>query len=286
MSPEAIQQDMISKKVQVPPNFAALYGAAHYDVDPASFPTILRKGTGQMDRQTAVAFIRNFLNPNYDDKNYKAVQKLESEFASTRQQTAGGNLIAFNTATGHLGQLYDAALALQNSNVPALNDIANRYGVATGKSAPVVFDSIRNALVGELGKTFKGASPDIPEAERILQGISNAQSPQQALDVAKANAHLMLTKAGAQVSHYYGYTGKIPPTTLSPASRAVYQRLGIDVNEIIPKGAQLQNTANLNPQGGQPSKGVFNSAKWAAANPGKDVEAAKAQAQAEGFEVK
>jgi hypothetical protein len=40
------------------------------------------------------------------------------------------------------------------------------------------------------------------------------------------------------------------------------------------------------PAQGGASKGVFNSAAWAAANKGQDVEAAKAEAKRQGYEVK
>ena len=79
---------------------------------------------------------------------------------TTRAGSAGqiGNtLTAFHTAQGHLGQLAAATTALKNGDVQSLNKIANMYGVATGKSAPVVFDTVKTALSGEIAKAFTGA---------------------------------------------------------------------------------------------------------------------------------
>jgi hypothetical protein len=253
-----------------------------------------------MNRDQAVSFIHQFVNPNYDDKSYEAVKKMELGFADDKQGAPGGALTSFNTATGHLKQLYDAGKALQNSDIQALNRIANAYGVATGKSAPVVFDAIRVALVGELGKTFKGAAADVPEAKEIKEAISNAQGPTQLQDVAKTYAHLMLTKGKAMGSHYYAYTGEYPPALMTDDSRKAYQGMGIDVSD-IGSGSPVGTFGNPNsssPQTGQtqpttqnqsnfaPDRHVFDAKAWAAANPGKDVNAAIAKAQSQGFEVK
>lgn len=256
MKPQELHQQLEQNGIKVPNNYASLYGAAHYKVNPNTFPSRPYNRPGappQMGKDQAASFIRTFINPNWDENNYAAVHKMEDEFASTRQNTAGGNLIAFNTATGHLGQLYNAATALKNGNVPLLNQLAQEIGVQTGKSAPVVYNGIRTALVGELGKTFKGAAPDVPEMDEITTTLNNAQSPQQAADLAKTYAHLMLTKAGSQVAHYYSYTGELPPQTIDPNAAKVYAAMGINPQEVLPAGAStpVGQTGN---SGGQPAQ--------------------------------
>lgn len=249
-----LQKQLVSQGVTPPSNFANLYAVGHYKSSVSTFPQRTYKGSNQMDQNTATAFIRQFVNPNYDQNNFTAVKKLEEEFASTRPQTAGGNLIAFNTATGHLGQLYQAAQLLENGDLTALNNLAARYGVATGKSAPQVFDAVKGALVGELGKTFKGAAPDIPESNEIRENINRAQGPQQTKDVSKTYAHLMLTKAGAQVAHYYAYTGELPAQTIDPGAAQVYQRMGINPQDVLPQGATHPTGQTGNQNVNQPTK--------------------------------
>lgn len=255
MTPQEIETNLRAQKINVPANFQALYGAAHYKLDPNTFPSrpYNRPGTPpQMGKDQAFSYIRTFINPNYDENNYKAVQGMEKEFASTRNGTAGGNLIAFNTATGHLGQLYDAASALQNGNIQLLNQMANSLGTAVGQPAPTVYNGIKTALVGELGKTFKGAAPDVPEMDEIDKTLNNTQSPQQMISLSKTYAHLMLTKAAAQAAHYYSYTGELPPQVIDPRSASVYQRMGINTQDALPAGASIptgaigRNTSNAN----------------------------------------
>lgn len=239
MTPQQVQQELETNKVNVPGNFASLYGAAHYKIDPKTFPSRPYNRPGmppQMGKDQALSFIRTFINPNYDEKNYQAVQKMEDEFASTKPNTAGGNLVAFNTATGHLGQLYQASQLLQNNNLLKLNEMANELGVQTGHSPRLVFDAIKTALVGELGKTFKSAAPDVPEMDAIAKTLLSSQSPQDTADLTKTYAHLMLTKAGAQVAHFYAYTGELPAQTVDPNAEKVYQSMGINPSSVLPSG--------------------------------------------------
>lgn len=239
MSEPELEKSLKAKGVTIPSNFASLYAVGHYKAGLDTFTKQLRKGVPGATEDDALTAIRSMVNPGYDANNFKAVQGMEKEFASTKPTTAGGNAIAFNTASGHLGALYDAAQALQNGNFKRLNEIAQQYSVETGGSAPVVFDAIRNAVSGEIGKTFKGGTADIPEMEQIQKTINNAQAPQVAQQVAKTYAHLMLTKAGALASHYYGYTGEMPPGLISPAAASVYKRMGIDTREIVPENASV-----------------------------------------------
>lgn len=230
MSMEDLQKDLMSKGVTVPPSFGTLYAVAHYDSPLSTFPSRKVKGSEQLDQQTANDFIRRLINPSYDVKNYEAVKNMEKEFDSTKNNTAGGSLIAFNTATAHLGQLIQAGMALKNGDIKTLNRIAQAYNIETNQPAPLVFNAIRDALAGELGKSFKGAAADVPEREAIVQNISNAQNPDTVIQVASANAHLMLSKAHALASHYFMLTGKYPKNLMTPEAKAVYDQLGIDTS--------------------------------------------------------
>lgn len=250
LSATNLQQKLTSQGVKVPGNYGTLYAIGHYDADPKTLTTTLRRGVGQMTRDQAIAYIRTFINPNYDDATYDAVKNMEKEFADTRPNTAGGNLTAFNTATLHLGQLFDASVALQNNDVTALNKIANDIGVQyAGQSAPAIYDAIKGALVGELGKTFKGAAADIPERDDISANLSRNNAPGVLADLSKQYAHLMLSKAAAQIAQYYAYKGALPPRAIDPLAQQVYQRMGIDTNEIYPAGssAPVGSSGNPNP---------------------------------------
>lgn len=245
-------QSLRSQGIKAPPQFPALWAVGHYLQDPNTFPNRPYNRPGepaQMGKDMATSFIRTFINPNYDDKNYKAVEKMQVAFADPRNNDAGGMLIAFNTAIGHAYQLYQATDALRNNDLQGLNRIAQSLNVQTGKAAPQVFDAIRNALVGEVGKTFKGAAPDQVEMQEIGQTMSNVQSPAQAKGViADAYAHLLKTKAGNLVNEYISYTGQLPPYSFSPDTVQALQAMGVDVSDLT-QGATvaLGSTGNTRP---------------------------------------
>ena len=242
MNEQDLTTALHAKGVTLPSNFSTLYAVGHYDQDPKTFTKTLRKGMPQTTEDQAITLIRQFINPNYQDTNYDAVKKMKVEFADLSQNKPGGNLLAFNTATRHLGDLYDAADALQNNNLQILNKIAQEYNVQTNQPAPVMFNAIRNALIGEIGKTLQGGAVQVDEAKRIEDTINNAQSPDVAKNVAKQYAKIMLDKAQESAAAYHSYTNDYPPNLISPTAGQVYTRLGIDTGG-IKSGANVSGGA-------------------------------------------
>lgn len=170
----------------------------------------------------------------------------------------GANITALNTAQGHIHQLFDAADALDNGNLPALNKIANTFGVQTGSSAPLVFQSIKTALTGELGKAFTGAGATVSEQAELAKSINDASSPKQIKDVATTFNHLMDTKRAAlQQQVQQGQQGK---PNFTPASS--------------------ESAPSASPQSHQ-----FSLSAWQQANPKGDPLVAKRAAQQQGFTV-
>jgi hypothetical protein len=130
---------------------------------------------------------------------FQAQKGLQKDFTSG---TDAHTLTAINTADHHLESLGAAATALQNGDLPMLNRLANQYGVASGSSAPLVFDTLKTALTGELGKAFSGGAATVSEQENISHSINNANSPRQLADVANANRQLMKGKRDALINQY------------------------------------------------------------------------------------
>jgi len=67
-----------------------------------------------------LAFIRQYINPNYQEGDYAAAASLSKELASTRQGTAGGTLYNAGTASQHLELLDEAAKALNNNDTSGI----------------------------------------------------------------------------------------------------------------------------------------------------------------------
>lgn len=296
--PEDLRQYLTQNKQPVPANFETLYSVGHYDNDPAKyFSANPRKGSGLMSRDAAMNYIRRYVNPNYQDTNYDAVKKMKVEFADLSPNKPGGNLLAFNVATGHLGQLWVAAEALHNNDVQALNRIANTIGAQVGTSPTATFNSVKTALTEEIGKNLKGSSADIPLIESIQKTLNTDMAPTQLAHSLQAYAHVMLKKAKETGLAYHAFTGEWPPNTVSDDARAVYKDLGIDSSDVL-TGAQIRGSqppaqgSQGGPAQGQtqnappPTSHVFDSTAWQKTHPGQDVNAAIAYAKSQGYEVK
>ena len=107
------------------------------------------------------------------------------------------NINYFNTAIDHLKVLKEAAAALNNNDYPAFNRLANQWATATGNPAPTNLDAVRNAVAGEISKTFKGTGATNEEVDLINTTIHNAQSPDQITGAADTYIRLMDGKVKA-----------------------------------------------------------------------------------------
>lgn len=235
-----LRKYLTDNKQPVPTNFETLYSVGHYDQDPETFVRALRKGTNQMPEDVAINYIRKYINPRYSKADWKAVEKITTDFADLSPTKPGGTLLAFSTATGHLGQAWEAAELLHKWEVAhdadsfqGLRALANRLGVEAGSTPQGTYDSIITILTGEIGKVAKGGTPDIPLEADLKKNLSrNLGLPQVASNL-KSYSHAMLTKAKETGTSYYSYKGHYPPNLISDDARKVYQRMGIDTSDVI-----------------------------------------------------
>ena len=239
--PHAVSQDsatlsktLAGQGVQIPSDFQTLYGVAHNAVSDDVYTNNPRPKSGLMPRPQAVAFIRTFINPNWNEGDFKANANLQKEIRSTRQGTAGGSLLAAGTASNHLALLEDQADKLVNGNLTDLNSVANAIGVHTGSSAPVVFKAIAQQVNSEVAKVVAGGQPHEAELKQFEESLNNAQSPQQIKDVIHAYIGLMNGRIGEIDDRNHQYLGQ--HIGVSPELTSVFNKHGFTVPG-QPKGA-------------------------------------------------
>jgi hypothetical protein len=129
----------------------------------------------------------------------------KTDTAITRAFTSGTpaqTINYFNTAIEHLKLLQEATNALNNGDVQLFNRYANAWATATGNPAPNNFDTVRNAVSGELSKTFKGTGATDEEIGLISGTINNAQSPDQLYGGIDYDLRLMQGKMQALQGQY------------------------------------------------------------------------------------
>jgi hypothetical protein len=110
-------------------------------------------------------------------------------------------LNSFNTATDHLRILSQLGDALQNGSTPLINRFGNQWATATGGAAPTTFNMAKQAVAGEVAKTFKGQATE-GEIAAINSVINDAQSPQQLKGAIGTALTLMESKREALMKQY------------------------------------------------------------------------------------
>jgi hypothetical protein len=231
----ALSKQLADKGVKIPPNFTALYAIAHNQADLATLPNNPRPKSGVMPRDQGLTFIRTFINPQYQEGDFKANANLQRELESTRQGTAGGSLLAAGTASNHLALLNEQADKLANMDEPAINTVANALGIAVGKSPAVTFRAIAQQVNSEVAKVVAGGQPHEAELKQFEESLNNAQSPEQIKNVIKSYIGLMNGRIGEIDDRSMQYMGRhvkgISPTTVD-----VFNKNGFTVPG-QPKGA-------------------------------------------------
>lgn len=252
VDPTITDQSMVQAKetlqkqgVAIPTNFASLWGMAHYRVAPSSFSArVWAKGSPyEMDSQTANSYILQFLNPQYDQKNYASGQKMRTQAVDANSKL-GSAILNSGTAANHLLMLKQAVPALHNGNIVALNRMANMLGVETGKSAPIVFDAIADKVTQEVERVAAGGTaPYKEELERTHKALYNARSDAQIDGVIRGYLGLMAGRLDAIDDDYYSTLQEHLPN-VSNAATQLFQEYGFNT----PWATQM---AQSNPQGGQ-----------------------------------
>lgn len=194
-TPLVIQQNQMQPGQITPDMQNAIDMVGQNKVDLQSAMGPFRRYPGQ-----AMTFLGGLSDqyPNYFQGDFGASKKVLEYFTSGE---GAKNINAFNTATDHLTQLSTLATALGNKDNQTYNRIKNNVETWLGSSAPTNFNAVRNAVVAEVGKTFKGTVTD-SEIESIQSNISNAQSPQQMDGFVNQALALMKSKMGANLDQY------------------------------------------------------------------------------------
>ncbi len=161
-------------------------------------------------------------DPSFDTVNYNARSKTRAAFTSGKEAS---QVNALNTVIGHLDGLSQAADALQNSDSPLYNSVANRLSKALGRPAVTNFDTIKKAVADEVTKVWRqsgGTESDVRSAQANLDA---ANSPAQLHGAIATYGDLLESKLGALADQYKQGMGSDPINLVTPQSRATLTKL-------------------------------------------------------------
>jgi len=163
-------------------------------------------------------------SPVSADVSTPVLKQTLKEFSSTKPNTAGGNLLAFNTAMAHLGLLNDAIDALGNGNMKLFNSLGQKYKEQTGSTVGATFDTVKQAVSGELAKVTGSLSQG--EQEAIKGPLDKSNSPQALKAAVRSAVQIMDGKIGALHQRYVNILHEEPDEPLiDPEAQKVRDRL-------------------------------------------------------------
>jgi hypothetical protein len=158
------------------------------------------------------------------DVSTPVIKQTLKEYASTKPNTAGGTIIANNTAIAHLGLLSDAIDALGNHNMKLFNRARQIYNEQTGSTVGATFDTVKQAVSGELAKVTGSLSQG--EQEAIKGPLDKSNSPESLKAAVRSAVQIMDGKIGALHQHYVDVMHEEPDSPLiSPEAQKVRDRL-------------------------------------------------------------
>jgi hypothetical protein len=176
----------------------------------AGDPMIDMVGQNRIDLATALQrvppaakdkFLTN-LAATYPDYQQQVYQTRAALQKSATSGDIGKNVTAYNTAISHAQQLSQAADALDNGDVHALNAVGNSLGYQFGSDKTTNFNVIKNALSGEISKVFKGGEATDAEIKAVQAPFDAANSPAQLKGAINNAIHLMNSKRDALQQQY------------------------------------------------------------------------------------
>jgi hypothetical protein len=130
----------------------------------------------------------------------------------------GGKLLTnFNTATQHLQLLSRLGKALEEGDYPSINSLSQSWKTATGQAAPTNFQLVREAVSGEVAKTFAGTAT-VDEIGRITAAVQKAPSSAQLDGAVQTATDLMQGKIDALAKQYKGGMQSKPAFPTPPSA--------------------------------------------------------------------
>lgn len=139
----------------------------------------------------------------------------------------GQNVNSLNTALGHVGAVFDAYQALDNTDTRLLNTPINKLKEQTNDPAVIKLDVSLNALRGELATVFKGSSGTDQEIGSWKEFLDRDLTPTQAVGAMQQVDELLRSRQQAlEYSRESGQAGGGMPL-ISPKASKTREKFGL-----------------------------------------------------------
>ena len=116
------------------------------------------------------------LKPDYNAANFTSASSSLRDFTSGNSAKVVNSL---NTGIAHLNTLSNLSEALDNTNSPLFNKVANLWKQQTGQAAPTNFNSAKQIVAAEVVKAISGSGGGVADREEAQRVVDAANSPDQ-----------------------------------------------------------------------------------------------------------
>lgn len=187
-----------------------------------------------------------------DDTTFNARRTMRTQLSSAAPNSLGGQINTGNTAIGHLADLSDAALALNNSGgwgfAPLAHVINNVRGLTTDQAAKVqALQDAAQHYGQEITKFYAGSPGGEAERNRFMDSISAAKSPTELAAVIAQERQLMESRLGSIGSQIKGTLGPAAEQypVVRPESATAFGKIDGNVTRL--RGGQGPQAPALQP---------------------------------------
>ena len=177
---------------------AMAQGIASYQIAPLSGFSLTKPGGPETMARAII------LNPDYQESRYPEVNKAMSAFGSGKQ---GDIIRANNVGVQHLDVIDQAAAALANGNIGALNSLKNAFQQQFGAPAPTTFDGLKQIVGTEIEKAVAGGIGSSADRDRLQAALDRARSPAQLQAMTDGFRSLMIGQLSGLKTQYEEATG-------------------------------------------------------------------------------
>ena len=167
--------------------------------------------------------------PNADANLFKTRQATYKDFATGKM---GQNVASFNTALGHMHDLYEQIDGLGNSDIPIANGPINAVRGALSDDAQSklkTFDTTLSKVNAEVERAFKGSGATVHDLVEAKSAINKDMSPKAQKAAVVKLLDLMQSRIEAIGDQYNRGMGVAQPraatSLLSPRSQEIVKKL-------------------------------------------------------------
>lgn len=167
-------------------------------------------------------------DPDFDAADYKTRVSTRKAFTSGKEAQS---INALNTVAEHLAKLKQAADAMHNGDLTAVNDVANWFGKQTGSDLKTNFDTIAGHVSQELTRVYRGSGGNQADIQRDLDNLNSGQSQKQFDTSFSSLGDLLKGKIDALQDQYKRGMGTSAKDTsfYTPQSAEAFKKFGLDI---------------------------------------------------------